>query len=222
VQGRRIPGLLVLLLAGGLAIPTWATSPLPSQPLTDDARQVFQWVERSKDNRGLPFMIIDKRQAHVWVFDAAAGMKGDAPVLLGSARGDHTVPGIGDLPLSQIKPSERTTPAGRFQADIGRNLRGETVVWVDYDAAVSMHPVLTTERNERREQRLATPTPADNRVSYGCINVPKAFHETIVLGTVQRGPSVVYVLPESRPLRSVFTQLDPTAANSPTRRSVTR
>lgn len=222
MQGSRIPRLLALLLAGGLSVPTWATSPLPRQPLTEDARQVFQWVERSKDNRGLPFMIIDKRQAHVWVFDAAAGMKGDAPVLLGSARGDHTVPGIGDLPLSQIKPSERTTPAGRFQADIGRNLRGETVVWVDYDAAVSMHPVLTTERSERREQRLATPTPADNRVSYGCINVPKAFHETIVLGTVQRGPSVVYVLPESRPLRSVFTQLEPTAANGAIRRSVTR
>ena len=49
-----------------------------------------------------------------------------------------------------------------------------------------MHPVLTTERSERREQRLATPTPTDNRVSYGCINVPKDVPRTVVLGTVKR------------------------------------
>ena len=81
--------------------------------------------------------------------------KGDAPVLLGSAKGDHSIPGIGDLPLSQIRPQDRTTPAGRFKAEVGKNLRGESVVWVDYDGGVSMHPVLTTERNEHREQRLA-------------------------------------------------------------------
>ena len=210
-------------MGGFLALQAWAAEPAPKQGLTEDARQVFDWVERSGDNGGLPFMIIDKRQAHVWVFDPKAKLRGDAPVLLGSARGDHTVPGIGDLPLSQVKPADRTTPAGRFVAEVGTNLRGETVVWVDYDAGVSMHPVLTTERSEQREQRLATPTPTDNRVSYGCINVPKAFHEAVVLGTVQRSYSLVYVLPESRPLRSVFTQLAATAANSADRSSsVTR
>lgn len=188
--------------------------PTPKQALTRDAEQVLQWVMRSQDNQGLPFMIIDKRQAHLWVFDRAAQLQGDAPVLLGSARGDHSVPGIGDMPLSQIKPSDRTTPAGRFQAEVGKNLRGETVVWVDYDGGVSMHPVLTTEASEKRQERLATPTPADNRVSYGCINVPKAFHEKVVLGSVKRGHGIVYVLPETASLRSVFKQLAPTAAVS--------
>ena len=214
---------LVLLTACGLSLPAWSADPAPRQALTDDARWVLERVARAQDNRGQPFMIIDKRQAHVWVFDPAAKLKGDAPVLLGSARGDHTAPGIGELPLAKIKPSDRTTPAGRFQAEVGSNLRGEAVVWVDYDAGVSMHPVLTTERSERREQRLATPTPADNRVSYGCINVPKAFHETVVLGTIKRGNSVVYVLPESQPLRSVFAQLAaPATANNAPRPSVTR
>ena len=153
---RRSTVLALLAAAGGLSFPVWAATPTPKQALTRDADQVLQWVVRSQDNQGLPFMIIDKRQAHLWVFDRAAQLQGDAPVLLGSARGDHSVPGIGDMPLSQIKPSDRTTPAGRFKAEVGKNLRGENVLWVDYDGGVSMHPVLTTEAAERRQERLAT------------------------------------------------------------------
>lgn len=150
-------------------------------------------------------MIIDKRQAHLWVFDGSGKPQGNAPVLLGVARGDDTAPGIGDKKLSEIKSEERTTPAGRFVAEVGINARGEDVVWVDYDAAVSMHRVLTTNAKEQRARRLETPTPSDNRVSYGCINVPKAFFENVVSATVRGGNSIVYVLPESRPLRSVFS-----------------
>ena len=201
-----------MLVAGLVSAQAWAAPPAPKQALTGDAEQVLQWVVRSRDNEDLPFMIVDKRQAHLWVFDRAAHLQGDAPVLLGSARGDHSVPGIGDMPLSQIKPSDRTTPAGRFKAEVGKNLRGENVLWVDYDGGVSMHPVLTAEPGQRREERLATPTPADNRVSYGCINVPTAFHASVVLGAVKHGQGIVYVLPEAAPLKSVFKQLAPRAA----------
>jgi hypothetical protein len=62
--------------------------------------------------------------------------------LLGGARGD-TVPGIGALQIADVLPEERTTPAGRFVGERGHNARGEDVVWVDYDAAVSMRLVLT-------------------------------------------------------------------------------
>ena len=203
---RRIQ-VLAAMTAGWLCLQTAAAAPTPTQPLDGDAGRLFEWVARTGDHQGLPFMIIDKRRAHLWVFDRAARPKGNAPVLLGSARGDHTVPGIGELKLSEIAPADRTTPAGRFKAEVGRNERGEEVVWVDYDAGVSMHPVLTTNAKEQREQRLATPTPADNRVSFGCINVPKEFHASVVLGTVQRGHSVVYILPESQPLARVFKQL---------------
>jgi hypothetical protein len=213
-------GLTGLLIAGPLAAPAVAASPLPPQPLTRDAQQVYEWVARTRDHRGLPFMILDKKRAHLWVYDRNAKLRGDAPVLLGSARGDHTVPGIGELKLSQIRPEDRTTPAGRFLAETGKNERGETVVWVDYDNAVSMHPVLTANPAERRKQRLDTPTPADNRVSFGCINVPTDFHAKVVLGTVGRSNSVVYILPETRPLASVFRQLGGTrpAASAPAAR----
>ncbi len=198
----KIWGLLAAVVLSSVPL-----SAAAERTLTADAAKLIQWIGRSADNAGLPFMVIDKRQAHLWVFDRSGRRLGDAPVLLGSARGDHTVPGIGDRELSQIRPEERTTPAGRFVADIGMNLRGEDVVWVDYDSGVSMHRVLTTNPKERRVERLATPTPKDNRVSYGCINVPKAFFESVVTRTVGRGNSVVYVLPESGPLHSVFGRL---------------
>ena len=195
-------GLLAILAATLIGATSLAAQ--RSHPPTADAALLLDWVVHSSDNRGLPFMIIDKRNAHLWVFDAAGLLQGDAPVLLGTARGDHTAPGVGDLKLSEIPPEDRTTPAGRFRAEVGRNARGEDVVWVDYDAAVSMHPVLTTRPAERRLERLATPTASDNRVSFGCINVPTAFFHSTVLGTVKQGESMVYILPESIPLASVF------------------
>ena len=39
----------------------------------------------------------------------------------------------------------------------GRNLQGEDIVWVDYDAAVSMHRVRANNPAERRLERLARP-----------------------------------------------------------------
>jgi hypothetical protein len=199
-----------VVLAGVMTAPATAALPVPDQSAftrqqpSPEAREVVEWVIRKADNKGLPFMIIDKKNAHLFVFGRDARFIGGTPVLLGSAKGDDTVPGIGDKKLSEVKPEERTTPAGRFVAEVGRNARGEDVVWVDYDAAVSMHRVLTTNPDEHRLQRLATPTVADNRVSYGCINVPKEFFENEVSKTVNGGNAIVYVLPEVKPLAAVF------------------
>jgi hypothetical protein len=96
------------------------------------------------------------------------------------------------------------TPAGRFVASLGQNLGGKEILWVDYEAALSLHRVDTASAVERRLQRLATPTAADNRISYGCINVPVTFYETVV-GPLFRGRlGVVYILPEVSSLAAVF------------------
>ena len=51
---------------------------------------------------------------------------------------------------------------------------------------------------ERRAQRLATPTPLDNRISYGCINVPVNFFKRVIGPAFKGTNGIVYVLPESR------------------------
>jgi hypothetical protein len=196
-------------LAWTLAL-AWAGSCLPAtaapQRLSADAQTLRQWVQSSADNAGAPFMIIDKRLARVWVFDGKGAMHGSSPVLLGLARGDHSVPGIGTRPLDQVRTYERTTPAGRFVVEAGRNTNHEDVIWIDYEAAVSMHRVRPTDPREKRLQRLSSPSPADNRISYGCINVPVPFFNAVVLPGFSRRGGVAYVLPEVRPLRAVFPQ----------------
>ena len=166
------------------------------------------WVVDSGDSGGLPFVIVDKAQAKVFVFDAHGRLRGAAPALLGLARGDDAVPGIGDRELSSIRREEKTTAAGRFVAALGRSTRGEDVLWVDYDAATSLHRVIATNPRERRLQRLATPTPLDNRITFGCINVPVKFYESVVRPAFTGTNGIVYVLPETRPAREVFASYD--------------
>lgn len=183
---------------------------LPAAKLADfrgnkpsrDARQMANWVLSSGDSRSMSFVIVDKKDAKVYVFDARGRLKDAAPALLGQARGDDSAPGIGDKPLSQVLPQEKTTPAGRFVAEVGMSsTRGEDVVWVDYDAAVSMHRVLKVKE---RLVSLASATKADNRMSFGCINLPTRFYEEVLRPAVDAGGAVIYVLPETRPLRHTF------------------
>ena len=173
-----------------------------------EARAVADWVARSGDSQGMPFAIVDKVQARVFVFHADARLQGAAPALLGLAIGDDAVPGIGQRPLSGIRPEERTTPAGRFVASLDVNLQGVELLWVDYDGAIAMHRVVTSHPKERRLERLATATPLDNRISYGCINVPATFFDSVVRPAFAGTQGIVYVLPETRPAREVFGMQD--------------
>src|SRR6187551_47963 len=111
--------------------------------------------------------------------------------------GDTSPPGIGTMRLADITPALRVTPAGRYDAHLGVNLAGHPILWVDYDAALSLHAVVTSKPKERRLERLATPSILDNRISYGCINVPAAFFEDVVEPLFTPGDGIVYILPEN-------------------------
>jgi len=228
VLAGAVIALLVFPLTGGLysdgvaqASPaTHVGSPTPSLPspprLADfaeesaspDARHVANWVAHSRDNSDLDFIIVDKKLARVYVFDDQARLRGVTPVLLGAAPGDDSVAGIGSRPIAEIRLEERTTPAGRFLAQRGKNASLEDVIWIDYEAAVSMHRVRPTDPAERRLERLKTATVDDNRISWGCIHVPVAFFENIVQPVFAQRRALVYVLPEIKSVREVFGSYD--------------
>jgi hypothetical protein len=166
-----------------------------------EVRQVANWALTSGDNQNKSIVIVDKKAARVYVLDPNGRLQAAAPALLGSAIGDDTAPGVGDKPLAQVLPEEKTTPAGRFIAEVGQSSsRGEDVVWVDYDAAVSMHRVLKVPE---RLKSIASKSVSDNRMSFGCINLPTAFYEKVLRPAADRG-AVIYVLPETRALRQTF------------------
>lgn len=175
---------------------------------SDAVRQVANWTVYSGDHQQMAIVIVDKKDARVWVFDPQGKIISSTPALLGQAIGDDSVPGIGDKPLSQVKPQEKTTPAGRFIAEPGNNLSGEDVIWVSYDLAVSMHRVRPLVKAEHRLERLASPTPADHRISFGCINLPPKFYEGVLSPTVHNYGAVVYVLPETRTVAQQFGTYD--------------
>lgn len=174
---------------------------------SSDVRSMADWVVASGDSEVLPFAIVDKVTALLFVFDGRGVLQGSSPVLVGLARGDVEVPGLGDRKLSEIRPEERITPAGRFVASIGRNLTDD-VLWVDYDAALSVHQVAASEPSASRLRRLASETPLDNRVSHGCVVVPAGFFDNVVKPAFSGTDGIVYILPEVKTIGEAFAGYD--------------
>jgi len=181
--------------------------PISPEGLSVAARNFAGWIIHSNDAGSSPYLIVDKIKARVYAFDAQGVFRGGANVLLGLAIGDDSVPGIGQKKLAEIRPMERTTPAGRFVASLDRNLAGDEILWIDYDAAISLHRVITSNKSEYRAERLASPSANDNRISYGCINVPVKFFDQVVR-PLFKTDGIVYVMPETRPARQTFASYD--------------
>jgi hypothetical protein len=218
VQGRlaRIGGLAAsLALALGCANAAAAAAPpaesagaaeapAPVPQPSPEVSRLTYWVIVSGDNNGLPFIVIDKLAAELFVYDGDGMFLATAPALLGVTPGDESYPVAGDRELSAIAPEERTTPAGRFVANFGPARGQRRVLWVDYATSISLHPVVTTKKKERRLQRLRSPTPEDNRITFGCINVPAAFYAKHIRSLFKDAGGLVYILPETKPLNEVF------------------
>jgi hypothetical protein len=175
------------------------------QTVSDNVIDVAGWVIATADNRGLPFAVVDKDAAQVLVFDAQGKLQGLAPALLGSAVGDESAPGVGDRELKDIPRKDRTTPAGRFLAGYGPAAGGQTVLWVDYATAISIHPLpKTSPKKEKRKERLASAKVEDNRITHGCINVSAAFYNKVIKATFSKAGGVFYVLPDSTSIQTAF------------------
>ena len=174
---------------------------------SDDARMAAQWVAANADNQRLPFVIIDKKNAQTFVFDADRQLKGATPVLLGLAVGDDGLVDMSGREVSSLQPAERTTPAGRFAAEPGRNLQGENIIWLDYAAKLAIHRLRPDVQYQSRALRLSSARIEDNRISLGCIVVPIYFYDKLIQPVLGNSRSVVYVLPETRPLQSMLNAL---------------
>lgn len=193
---------LVLLVSLVVAGASFGAS--NSISLTPEAKHLAAWIVSALDHQQLPFMIIDKREAKVFVFLADGSLHGSAAALLGITLGDDTAPGVGEKKLRDIHVDERTTPAGRFVADLGLDLSNSMILWIDYDSGLSLHIVPTGVPSERRLQRLSSTQPADLRITYGCINVSKQFYTEFVYPTFKNTSGIVYILPEVHSIQQVF------------------
>jgi len=191
--------ILCACLAGGVvatAPPVSAAPTLAAEEASNMAGRMAGWIVRSGDNNDLPFAVIDKSAGMVFVFDANGKQLGSDAALLGIAFGDDSVEGIGDRRLADIKPEERTTPAGRFVGGYGPAIGyEEDILWVDFDTALSIHPVVTGNPDEMRVRRLKSASQHDNRITYGCINVSNDFYDEVIAATALTPPGTCGAVP---------------------------
>ncbi len=169
-----------------------------------DARYALRWIMDARDNQGLPFVVVDKKAARIFVFEASGQLRGASPALTGLTPGDHTLQDMDRRSVASLRADERTTPAGRFVSEPGHNLQGEAIVWIDYKAKLAIHRLRPAALAERRAERLASETPDDNRISLGCVVVPINFYETVVGPVLGKSLGVVYVLPETQPVQRML------------------
>jgi hypothetical protein len=85
---------------------------------------------------------------------------------------------------------------------------------VDYKDAISLHRVINTKPAERRLERIKSPLPADHRISYGCINVPAKFFDTVVIPAFKGTPGITYIIPEVKSLHTAFPGYYDVTANA--------
>jgi len=197
---------LAAMLAHGDPMPTPALLRVDfaGQAAPLEVRRTAEQAIEAGDALGKPFAVVDKRQARIYVFDATGRLAGAASSLLGLAKGDASAPGVASKVSTGIPLAERTTPAGRFESEPGHNIKGEAIVWVDYDAAVAIHRLRPAPAAERRPERLASDKPEDKRISLGCIVVAPEFYDAVVAPTLGSQRGIVYVLPESPGAALVF------------------
>ncbi len=195
--------------SGSAAVPASVTTQtgLLGSAAYSEARRVAEWIVATNNSADLPFLVIDKLNARLFLFDGAGTLRATTPVLLGMARGDDSPPGIGSRKLSAINRAERITPAGRFVVHNGEDMDGTPILWIDYDAAVALHRASDRKPgmdSKSRTERLASATPAEKRVSLGCINVSGRFYDQFIAPTFGTSSGVAYILPETRSAATEF------------------
>jgi hypothetical protein len=168
-----------------------------------EVQATAQWIRASRDNGNMYYLVLDKPNAQVYFFHPAGHMIAAAPVLLGMGKGDKMLVSNA-TPMSGMPPNKRITPAGRFVSRLGIDSHGKELLILDYDAALSLHPIVKGTPKENRAGRMASVTAEDNRVSFGCINVPVAFYSNVVSPSLKNTQGVVYILPETSTAGSLF------------------
>jgi len=163
-----------------------------SPPARERFADMANWSE--------PYILIDKGNATGYVIGADHHIQAKFPVLLGRVRGDQ--PNSVNVMLDSLDSPGATTPAGMFRLSRARLTERDIKEYNDNIFRLegpgaggnSIHETWQGELSSR-EQALATPTPEDNRISSGCVNISRAVFEA----QVKRLPSgtIVWITPET-------------------------
>jgi hypothetical protein len=160
--------------------------------MSDAAQRTYEVVAPVAKAAGKWFMITDKVDGKLHVFDAEGNPVVQTAALTGRGVGDKVQGGNG------------VTPAGKFTMQLVEDheyyggYRYDLVESYDGNGVIAVHAVWTGEKSEKRPERLASKTAADNRISWGCINTSnEVMMEKLVPNWEHINGSLMFVMPEN-------------------------
>lgn len=172
--------------------------------------QVVRKIVDTNDHLGETFAVVNKQNGSLTIYDRNGNQIATTPALYGKKVGD-----------TFNSTSSGTTPSGKFGLsyanDPATKAYGGSVIDLTQNGKYiqnkagrySIHRTYTAFPNERREARINSPTPADNKISLGCINVPPEFYDAHFENN-QFGNMPLYVLPETPTGRTGIFSNQPT------------
>ena len=161
------------------------------------AQGVYEAMAPVAEKTGKGFIIADKPNGMMHMFNADGSHFLSDPTLYGKEKGD--VLGA----VSSLEGGQKITPAGKFtlKARDSHYAGGKDLVLVeslDATGYIAIHAADVSTPSERRLERLASETIEDNRISYGCINTAHAtFINKIAPHVAEFDGGLIFVLPDA-------------------------
>jgi hypothetical protein len=131
------------------------------------------FIERNEN-----YLMLDKTKAELYTVNVYGSLADKQSVILGRVKGEA----LNQVSLKHDPNTFGTTPAGIYtlsfdisdaaKAEFGDKAIHLLQVGMEEESNLYIHPVLPEER-KRRMKAVESPDTTDNRMSWGCINVPE-------------------------------------------------
>jgi hypothetical protein len=177
---------------------TQAVPAVAKAQMSPTAQAVYEAMAPVAMKSGKWFMVADKPNGMLHIFKEDGSHALSDPTLYGKDTGDVMEA------VSSLKGGAKVTPAGKFtlKARPSTYAGGQELILVeskDYTGYIAIHAADTSDASENRLGRLDTPTAADNRVSYGCINTKHdTFINEIAPNIANLDGGMVFVVPDAQ------------------------
>lgn len=164
--------------------------------LSENGKRVYLYSLSNIDDS---YVIVDKPNAKLYIIGTNKKIVGTMPVLLGQTKGE--TPNMSN-PESDVA-EQATTPSGKYTltrlpTEEGiATYKGKIFNIISKDnAGLAIHITYPPEK-EKRSKSLNTPTPDDNRMSWGCINVDEEMWDQYIEGNIKNRGATLFILPDN-------------------------
>jgi uncharacterized RDD family membrane protein YckC len=164
--------------------------------LSEAGKQSFAIFSNDREfKKGVAF-VADKPNARLYVFKDGK-YQGETAALFGRAKGDvQTELGAstGKPNLKSFLESDKVTPAGKYSATTMDMARYGRLVYFNNDDGLAIHVIKSS--GDTWQLRLETPTPLDNKITFGTINTTEEFYNKHLATLPLNVQATVYIVPE--------------------------